>query len=339
MSTDKLRLAIVGAGLIARNSHLPAALGSRRASVTAIVDPATERAAALAEDYGIDPAITPAVEQALDRFDAAIVCTPNHTHAPIAETCLHSGKHVLIDNPMATSVAEAERILAAAETGGDLTVAVGYATRFRESVELMKALLDDQAFGPIRSFVNRFGTSGGWSPKSGYILDRATAGGGVLVVSGTHFLDRMLYWFGEPSSSALESDAEGGPEANCRASFRFETPQGEFEGHAIYSKTASLPAGTVVDTEQGFLLLGEFDSSPVVFRPHDRPDTEHIVTRRGNRVFAEGAGSFELQMDDFIAACLDDRRPLVDGRQGLASMRLLHDLYDNNTPLRGDWYG
>jgi predicted dehydrogenase len=244
---------------------------------------------------------------------------------------------VLIDKPMCTSVSQGESILAAAAATG-ATVAVGYATRFRENVELMKELLDDRAFGCVRSFVNRFGTSGGWSPKSGYILDKKTSGGGVLVVSGTHFLDRMLFWLGYPDECDLESDSESGQEANCRANFRYRLDERVINGSAIYSKTTMLPAGTVFDTEQGYLILGEMDSSEVIFRPHNRPRAEHVIRRRGAPVFTPGIGSFELQMDDFVDACLDGRSPRVDGHQGQRSMQLLQELYSASTLLDTRWY-
>jgi predicted dehydrogenase len=78
-------------------------------------------------------------------------------------------------------------------------VAVGYYMRFRNEVILLKRLLDVGYFGHIRRFHFQHGTIGGWSPLSGYNLDRNASGGGVLVVSGTHFIDLMLYWFGYPT--------------------------------------------------------------------------------------------------------------------------------------------
>jgi len=334
---DKLRLGIIGAGLIAHNSHVPAAIGSSDAQITAIVDTNAERAAQVAADYGISPRIATDVRDVVTEIDAAVICTPNDSHAPIAVECLSQGRHVLIDKPMATSVEESDRILEAAHAS-DAKVAIGYATRFRTGVAMMKETLETRRFGQVRAFVNRFGSSGGWSPISGYILDKKNAGGGVLVVSGTHFLDRMLYWFGYPTACSLLADGVGGPEANCRAFFSYSSPAAEFDGIAMYSKTAALPAGTVIDTEAGYLMLGEFDSSELIFRPHDQPGVQHVISRYTEPVFPAGVGSFELQMDDFIDACLNDRAPSVDGEQGLASMTLLEDLYANSRLWEYDWY-
>ncbi len=336
MQEEKLRLAVIGAGLIAQNSHVPAALGSPRASLTAIVDPETTRPERIARTFGIEPTIARSVTDVLQDFDAAIICTPNHTHASIAVDCLNAGKHVLIDKPMATSVAEAEAILEAADRASR-QVAIGYATRFRDNIDLTKKLVDDAQFGRVLRFVNRFGTRGGWSPKSGYILEKASSGGGVLVVSGTHFLDRMLYWFGYPDACSLEHDAVNGPEANCRARFEYQTAAGTVEGYAIYSKTAALAAGSVIETELGFLIVGEFDSSPVLFRPKDQAGLEYVVGRR--EAAQKSVDSFALQMDDFVDACISNRPPKVDGAQGLASMRLIESLYANATALDANWYG
>ncbi len=77
--------------------------------------------------------------------------------------------------------------------------APGYVTRFRPNLRLLKSLLDQGYFGRVTRFVHQFGTAGGWAPLSGYNLARSATGGGVLMVTGTHFLDRMLWFWGMPN--------------------------------------------------------------------------------------------------------------------------------------------
>lgn len=333
MKTDKTRVAIIGAGLISRNSHLPAALSSRRVQVTAIIDTDTGRASRLARDFGIEVTIGADVGDAVDKADAAIIATPNNSHAKLAVACLSRGVSTLIEKPLATSADEGRTIVAAAKESG-ATLAIGYATRFRENVRFMKELLDSNYFGRVRRFVNRFGTPGGWSPASAYNLAKDSAGGGVLVVTGTHFLDRMLHFWGYPDSATMKSDAKGGPEANCQCVFEYSSG---LMGSAIFSKTAGFPSGTVIDTERGSVVLGEFDDSDIVLRPHDNPGMEHIVRRRSTA--NSGADSFKLQMENFVSACRGEASPLVDGHQGVESLRLIEQLYENGSPLSDSWYG
>jgi len=334
MKESNLRLAIIGAGMISRGSHLPAALGSPRATVTAIVDPYVDRAAGLAREFGISVHAAADVREVIDDFDAAIIATPNATHASIAIECISNGKHVLIDKPLATTVAEGREIVAAGQEAG-VVVAAGYSTRFRNNVWLLKEILDRHEFGDVRSFVNRFGTPGGWSPVSAYNLSKKAAGGGVLVVSGTHFLDRMLYFWGMPDDASMLTDTKGGAEANCHCTFEYDNG---LKGGALYSKTAALPAGTVIDAEAGYLLLGEFDSSDIVFRPHDSPELQMTIEAKGEARYPLGANSFDLQMDDFVDACLAGRPPLIDGDAAVESLVLIERLYSSAQPLVENWF-
>lgn len=322
MSTQ-FKLAIVGCGKIAA-SHAEAVLSSPDADLAALVDPVPSRAHALAERFGIQPQVVTDVSAILGDVNGAIIATPNHTHAVIAEQCLAAGVSVLIEKPLAINTSDGERICEAARTSG-ATVAVGYVSRFRETVLLMARLIEDDYFGQIRRFAYQFGTKGGWAPLSAYNLDRRTSGGGVLVTTGTHFIDRMLYWFGYPDEATLVDDALGGPEANAEAHFVYHRKQG-FTGVARFSKTVAMPAGFVMETEMGLVVLKDRADATIQVRPHDQPDLEmNLISRRR----APARNEFVQQLEDFIHAARGQRLPTVTGEQGLDSLRLLEHLYSH----------
>lgn len=331
------RLALVGAGMITRQSHLPAALASRLAEVAAIVDPVEERARALARDYGVTPRISTNLTEVLPDVDGAVIATPNDSHHTLAIECLRAGVPALIEKPLASNYAEGEAIVLEAERARQV-VAVGYSTRFRRNVELLKQLVDHQTFGEVRRFAHQFGTAGGWAPLSSYTLDRRSAGGGVLVVTATHFLDRMLYLFGYPDELSLVDDSTGGPEANCVASFRYGTGDTMIEGIARYSKTTRLPGGLALETTEGQLVLADDDDADIVFRPNAQPGLEHIVRSRERRKPVAQIPVFQQQIDDFVRACREGRPPRVDGRTGLVSVRLIDDLYARRRSSAPDYY-
>ena len=326
------RLGIVGTGLITTGSHLPAALGLPGSEVRALVDPVLARAGAVARTFGISPRLVPAVDEVLDDVDGVIIATPNSTHSEIALQCIAAGVHALIEKPLATTVSEGEAIADAARRAG-VTVATGFCTRFRPNVELLKELLDEGYFGSVFRFAHQFGTAGGWAPLSAYNLSRTTSGGGVLVVSATHFLDRMLYFWGYPSRAMLLDDGFGGPEANCTATFSY----GSFSGVGRYSKTAALPSGLVIETERGVVVLEDTDDAVIRFHPAQRPGLcEHVVRDRAGEDAA--ADVFQLQLLDFVEACRGRRTPRVDVVQGIASLRLVEQLYANRAVSRENWY-
>jgi len=324
--------------MITRNAHLPCALACSNCRVTAIVDPVMTRATELIRAYGLDARAVARAEDIVGDVDGVIIATPNDTHRDLAVMFLERGISTLIEKPLAGSVAEGEDILAAARGSGAI-VAMGYSTRFRDHIILLKDLLDGGYFGKIRRFVHQFGTTGGWAPLSAYTLSRRAAGGGVLVITGTHFLDRMMYFWGYPSGAALIDDSRGGPEANCAAEFRFEGNGQAFSGLTRYSKAADLPSGLVIDTEAGIVRVLDSDTADIVLRHHDRPDVEHVVRRAGPPVFDPDVPVCQHQIADFVEAARSRTAPLVNGEQGLASLRLLEHLYSNRRPMPDDWYG
>src|SRR5262249_45655569 len=178
--SDVFRLAICGAGRVAAAAHVPAALASRAIELVALVDPTPGRAETLAASFDIRPEIRRRLADVLGRIDGAVIATPNHTHGELALECLAVGVPVLIEKPLATSAADAARIVRAAEEHR-VTAAVGYNTRFTEGVELMASLLRARAFGAVRRFAYQTGSTGKWSPLSGYMLDRDAIGGGVVM--------------------------------------------------------------------------------------------------------------------------------------------------------------
>jgi len=329
------RLGLIGTGAVSRIIHVPGALASPHVTIAALVDPVVARAERLARDFGISPIIAPDAAGILAHVDGVLIATPNHTHCNIAVACLRGGVSCLVEKPLATSVAEAEEMCKTAEETGKV-LAVGYTTRFRDEVVLLKELLDARYFGTIRRFHYQEGTVGGWSPVSGYISDRKASGGGVLIVVGTHFIDRMLYWFGYPESSELVDDSRGGPEAHCLARFHYNKWGAPFEGTLLLSKIVSMKAGLVIETERGNVIF-PMGRAPLYFQPHDNPKIRLVLSPSGRRTFPLEKGDAQLEIENFAQACRGLVTPMVDGRQGALSVRLFNELYDRHTPLHERW--
>jgi predicted dehydrogenase len=269
--------------------------------------------------------------------DGVIIATPNNTHADIAVECLGRGVSTLIEKPLAASVDEGRRIQHAAEGSGAIA-AVGYVTRFRENIQFMRTLLRTRAFGRVRRFAYQFGTKGGWAPVSAYNLDRASTGGGVLVVTGTHFLDRMLDWFGYPADATLRDDSRGGPEANAVASFVFDTADGPLRGTVRFSKSVNLEAGLVLDTEAGIVIFKDRPDAEVTVRPAQTSDIEQRWSHRALGPRRRRPAEFVLQLQDFIQAARTRGAPMVPAEKGLESLRLIEQLYANSERLPDAFY-
>lgn len=331
----RLRLALIGGGLITESAHLPSALACDAFEIVALVDPVQQRGEALARKFGIRPVLAQDVRDVLGTIDAAVIATPNHTHAQIAVACLERGVSVLIEKPLACSPTEGRAILETAARCSAV-VAPGYVTRFRRNVQLLRTLLRRGHFGAVRRFVHQFGTPGGWAPLSAYNLRRESAGGGVLVVTGTHFLDRMLFLWGMPDQVEYWDDSLGGPEANCVARFRFLGAR-VFEGEVRYSKTMALPAGLVIETEAGVVRLADSDDADVEFWSHDAPDLMQVL-RPATGLTPDPHSPFVAQLAAFAAACRGEAAFPVPALDAVRSLELLERLYGCRQALPQDWY-
>ena len=122
METSNLRIGVFGAGALGRNHVrlLGSIPGAERAG---LYDPRRETAEAVAREHGTEAYAS--VEALADDIDAAVVAVPTVHHAQLAITLLGRGIHVLVEKPIASSVAEADAMIAAASAAGAV-LAVGH---------------------------------------------------------------------------------------------------------------------------------------------------------------------------------------------------------------------
>jgi len=123
--------------------------------------------------------------------DAVAITAPHHLHAPFAIAALEAGKHVLLEKPMALSVAECSAIIAAGEAS-KAKLMVGQIMHFTKPCRVARDIIERGDLGrPI--------TGSSWllktwmeSNRRGWHLDPAT-GGGMLMTAGIHALDRLIW--------------------------------------------------------------------------------------------------------------------------------------------------
>jgi predicted dehydrogenase len=330
---QRLRLGIIGCGAITETAHLPAALSSPLIELTALSDPNPARLEYLLRLHGLPPIGFSDHRSVLDRVDAVVLALPNHLHAPIGEEFLDRRIHVLCEKPLAPTSAACERLCRAARANSAV-LAVGFVTRFFPSTKLLKRLIDSRFLGALRSFEYEYGAAGGWAPLSGYNLSRQTSGGGVLVVSGSHFIDRLLYLFGEARLLRFEDDSRGGIEANCLAEFETVTDGRPIHGVVRLSKTHSASNRLRITGEKGILEVGEGQTNSVKFFPTDESQ-QHEITCAATPEAKEDY--FRVQLEDFVRTIHDRADPLITGEQGWASVALMEECYRQATRLQEPW--
>jgi UDP-N-acetyl-2-amino-2-deoxyglucuronate dehydrogenase len=195
MEKSNLNFAIVGCGRIA---HRHAEHILQIGNLVAVCEINMNRSIEFAEKFktksyiDIDDMLSNA-----DDIDVVSVCTPNGMHCEHAVKALKAGKHVLVEKPMALSVADCELMIKAAEEANKRLFVIKQ-NRFNPPINALKKLLDQNKLGKIFSiqmscFWNRnrdYYESSDW--KGNKKLD-----GGTLYTQFSHFID-LLYWlFGD----------------------------------------------------------------------------------------------------------------------------------------------
>jgi len=195
-----IRVAVIGMGAISA-AHIEAYLTfGERCQIVALCDIYTDKAEQSKQKYQLDCAIFRDYQEMLARndIDLVSVCTPPYTHADIAVAALRAGKHVIVEKPMASSLAECDRMNEAAAASGKILSVVSQ-NRFGDAVMRLKRVLDSGLAGRI---VHAQVDSLWWRGYVYYDLWwRGTwekEGGGCTLNHAVHHIDIFQWMMGMP---------------------------------------------------------------------------------------------------------------------------------------------
>lgn len=217
--SDVLRVGVVGAGMIA-GCHVRAYAATPGVEVVAVADPRVAKAERLAATVGARACSDLATVLDLG-VDVVSVCTPPRSHADLAVGALGAGRHVLCEKPIAGSLADGRRIVAAARAS-DRVAMVGHVSRFEPDHRAAKDLVEGGHVGDVAMMVHSLTTSlPGWS-EGGWLADPSQSGGPLLDLS-VHSFDYLAWLCGSPATRvhAVAADSPAGPATYVVATVRY----------------------------------------------------------------------------------------------------------------------
>lgn len=188
---------ILGTGMIA-DYHLQAIAQVPGARLIAVAHHDVERFAELAKRFGV-PCVSEAELLVHPAIDVIVICTPSGQHAAQAITALQAGKNVLVEKPMALSLADADAMIQAAyDNGVELAVCLQRRTEplFRSIRQAVSS--GDLGELTLASLNLPYYRSDAYYDQATWRGTWAGDGGGVLMNQGIHLIDLLVWYLGDP---------------------------------------------------------------------------------------------------------------------------------------------
>ncbi len=254
---------------------------------------------------------------ARDDLDAVYVATPVHLHREQTIAAAESGKHVLVEKPMALDVAECRRMIDACRQAG-VTLGVAYYRRFYPIVSRIAALIESGELGRPLSILCTTG-NGTRFPADDWRVVKALGGGGPLMDIGSHRLDLFLHLFGDVKSVQARCATSPAYESEDLATVLVEFQTGCHGVLQCYFGTVDTPDRLEVIGTDGRVTVDDLNAGQAT-----------IVTGQGRREETHPPHpNFHAPLvNDFSQAVLERRDPAITGEIAMATNQIIALAYD-----------
>ena len=331
----KVGFAVVGLGLIAQGSVLPAFRHARRAKLVALVSRDKRKAEKLARKFKAPSGCSAdEFEACLENPEVAAVylATPQSEHLSATLAAARAGKHVLCEKPLALNAVQSAQMVAACEAAG-VRLMTAYRKYYEPSALFLKKLIQSGQLGRldmIHTAFNELHVPGRSLP---WLIDVNVSGGGPLMDLGIYCTNTTRWLASEdPMEVTAHSWKKDG--AHFRSveeglSFRMNFPSGLIvQGSTTYSSVLS--SFIFVQGSKGWACL-----SPAFPFDEERRLAGKINGKWFERKFRV-VDEFAPELDAFAAAIQANKPIEPDGRQGHRDMQIIEAIYESvrkNAPV------
>jgi UDP-N-acetyl-2-amino-2-deoxyglucuronate dehydrogenase len=331
---DKLGFGIVGCGVIAP-VHARSVQEVPCARLVAVCDILEQKVKKLAEEYPAEIYLDS--HEMFRRPDIDVVCilTPSGLHADIGIAAAQAGKHVLVEKPMDISLVKADQLIDACRAAG-VKLGVISQHRFDPAVVVLKQAVEENRLGQLnfggshtkwyRS--QEYYDSGDW--RGTWELD----GGGALINQSIHYVDLLQYIMGPVDEihayCATRAHKRIEVEDIAVAALKFRSGAlGLLEGNT--SAYPGFCARLDVYGSEGSVIIENDQISEWKLR-----SGEAVPVQKVEAGFIGGTSSKDIwyqshcrQIEDMVAAIIEDREPLVNGEEGRKSLEIVQAVYES----------
>jgi xylose dehydrogenase (NAD/NADP) len=322
----RVRFALIGLGSFTREWILPAVEASAYAETTCLVSGDAAKADRIAEDHGVETAVT--YEQFLDgaaddAYDAVYVATPNALHLPYVEHAAAHGKHVLCEKPMAATADQAREMV---ETCADAGVAlmVAYRLQFSPVARWARHLLREGYLGTpvhVRGAMSQDIFEAIGPDPDQWRLDPDLSGGAALADLGLYPLNTTRFLLDadpEEVTAQVENRHEAFSDVDETIAFTVTYDDGTVGAYAA-SQRAAFDSHLHVTGTEGRIRLEPSFFGEVTATVKTDAGTVTVDTGEENEMLEE--------FDYFASRILTDGQVQPDGEHGLVDMETIGRLY------------
>ncbi|SEP76931.1 Predicted dehydrogenase [Virgibacillus subterraneus] len=320
-----IKFGIIGAGVLAP-LHAKAIVSNPQAELVAISDIDEQKAAVLAEEFGVAKTFTNYHEMLQEQIDVVCLCVPSGMHAKFALACAAKGKHILCEKPLDISFQQMDQMIHACN---QVDVKLG-AVFQRRTLPHFIAARDAKENGllgnmmMIHAYLKYFRdddyyASAGWRGK--WELD----GGGALMNQGVHGID-LLQWIGGEIESVFaynDTLARTNIEVEDTAVAVVKFKHGGFG--TIQGATSVFPeqqTSIEVNGDKGTVKVSDTTVDIWEFMNNDRELEEPQLPQ-------DDHDGHSIIVGDMIEAILENREPMISGIEARKSVEIILAIYES----------
>lgn len=322
--TESLRLAIVGAGWAGERQVQAAREWNGAVSIACLVDNDAEFGQAKARELGIETFYTDYAEALRDpSLHAVSICTPHALHCPMAVAAAQAGKHILVEKPIALTVADATRMIEAAEANGVRLYVAENLIYQRSALFLRQMVASGEHVGQLTaaSLVWGFRAANfGYPGRRAWLTQPEQGGTGTWMLHGIHTMAQLRAIFGEVAHIYMRE--------HRASSFQRPDIEGTMTGILTLENGLSITVIQTCETrtQNHYAIYGDQGFVRAF------ADEYEVITEAGTQRFSypdPGLSEYALEIKAFAEYVLHDCEGPTTGRSERRSLAIVQAGYES----------
>ncbi|CAG7610570.1 Inositol 2-dehydrogenase/D-chiro-inositol 3-dehydrogenase [Paenibacillus solanacearum] len=353
-ATDNFRFGMIGAGNIGR-VHMNTLGQLPEAEIVAVTDVFAPVAQSAAAEFHI-PTVHETAENLINdpSIDAVVIGVPNKWHASLAVQALRSGKHVMLEKPMAIDVESAKEIVRAQRASGKVLM-IPHQMRWEPIPMQVKEQMEKGALGDI------YYAKAGWFRRKGipgwgtWFTRKEESGGGPLIDIGVHLLDLSLHLMGNPKPVSVSGStyAEFGPKKKGIGTWGTPDWNGRYDVEDLAAAIIKMENGSTLNLEVSWAVHMDTDSEPFIHLMGSEGGAS-VQGNKGKLLFEQFDRALEIELTPpagdegarirlhrhFIECIREGKQPITPVMSGFTNNLILEAIYESSRTGREvtlDW--